>query len=169
MAQQTQNSSLIGANLSTDDPTALFALGTVASATDGCRYQYVLATSTLVTGALVLVTPAGTAELLLTAKLTANAKGYAIAAAQNIISQSQYGWVAEHGRNLYVLCTGTITAGSGDGAAFSANSGRLQNAPACGVGQTALGIFITTSASTATASVAIATLTWPRGVTPPIS
>jgi len=160
----TINSSLIGANLNASDSTALFALGTVAVTTNGGRYQYVAATSTLVTGALVLINPAGTAEILLTAKLTANANGIDIGAAQAQINQSEFGWVAKQGQNLYILCTGTCTAASGNGFAFSANSGRLQNAPAVGVGQTALGIWLTTSASTATASVAVGTLTWPRSV-----
>lgn len=158
----TVNSSLIGANLTGSDATALFALGTVADATDGGRYQYVLATSTLITGALVLVQQNGTAQVLTTAQLTGGAGGQRIAAAQGLINQDQYGWVATQGQNLYVLCTGTVTASASGGAAFSANSGRLQNAAAVGVGATALGIWITTSASTATASVARATLTFPR-------
>jgi len=160
----TVNSSLIGANLNASDATALFALGTVADATSGQRYQYVEATSTLVTGALVLILPTGTAKVLTTAQLTGGSQGQMIGAAQALINQSEFGWVATQGRNLYVLCTGTVTALASGGAAFSANSGRLENAAAVGVGATALGIWITTSASTATASVAVATLTYPRSV-----
>lgn len=164
MALQTINSSLIGANLNASDSTALFALGTVADTTDGGRYQYVEATSTLITGALVLILPTGTAKVLTTAQLTGGSQGQVIAAAQAQINQSQFGWVAMQGRNLYVLCTGTVTALASGGAAFSANSGRLQNAAAVGVGATAFGIWITTSASLAAASVARATLTWPQSV-----
>lgn len=164
MAQQTVNSSLIGANLSSSDTTALFALGTTVNTTDGGVYQYAEATSTFVTGELVLMYPASTAYSLLTARLTANANGVQIAAAQNIINQGEFGWFAIKGRNLYVLCTGTVTAGGETGVAFSANSGRFENAAAAGVGQTCLGVFVTTSASTATQSVAVATLNWPRSV-----
>ena len=162
----TVNSSLIGANLNASDSTALFALGTIADATDGSRYQYVEATSTLITGALVLIIPTGTAKVLTTAQLTGGSQGQVIAAAQAQINQSEFGWVAMQGRNLYVLCSGTVTALASGGAAFSTNSGRLQNAAACAVGTTALGIWITTSASVATASVARATLTFPRSVQP---
>lgn len=158
----TSTSSLLGANFNNSDSTALFALGTLVEATNGQTVQYVEATSTLITGELVLINPAGTAKTLLTANLTANAEGYEIGAAQNIINQGEFGWVARNGRNLYVLATGTLTAGSEVGLGFSANSGRLESQPAVGVGQTAFGIYVTTSASTATASVAVATLTWPR-------
>ena len=162
MANQVSNGSLIGCNLSNSDTTAQFALGTSVNATDGATYQYAEATATFITGELVFINPAGTAKTLLTASLTANADGVALAAAQNIINQGEFGWFATQGRNLYVLCTGTVTAGGETGVALSANSGRLQNAAAAGVGQTLLGIFVTTSASTATQSVAVATLTWPR-------
>ena len=162
MATQTVVSSLIGANLSSSDATALFGLGTAVNTTDGGTYQYCEATSTFITGELVFVSPAGTAKTLLTASLTANTDGVMLAAAQNIINQGEFGWFATRGRNLYVLCTGTLTAGSEIGVVLSANSGRLQNALAGGVGNTLLGIFVTTSASTATQSVAVATLTWPR-------
>ena len=160
----TPVSSLIGANLSASDATALFALGTRINTTDGGVYQYCEATATFITGELVLLYPASTAYTLLTASLTANANGVNIAAVQNIINQGEFGWFATQGRNLYVLCTGTVTAGGEAGVVISANSGRFQNAPAGGVGNTCLGVFITTSASTATASVAVATLTWPRAV-----
>ena len=161
----TVNSSLIGASLTSSDATALFALGTLADATDG-RYQYVEVTSTLITGELVLILPTGTAKALVTAELTGGSQGQWIGVAQGQINQSEFGWVATQGRNLYVLCTGTVTALGSGGPAFSANSGRLQNAAAVGVGATAFGIWITTSASTATASVARATLTFPRSVQP---
>lgn len=164
MANQVPTSSLIGANLSGSDATALFALGTRINASDGTVYQYCEATSTFITGELVLLNPASTAKTLLTSLLTANAEGVNIAAAQNIINQGEFGWFAAQGRNLYVLCTGTCTAGGESGFVFSANSGRLQSGAAGGVGNTCLGVFITTSASTATASVAVATLTWPRSV-----
>ena len=164
MANQTPTSRLIGANFSSNDSTMLFALGTQANGTNGALYEYVCATATLNTGQLCFINPAGSAQMLQTASLTANANGLQIGAAQNIIDQGNYGWVAVHGQNLYVMCTGTVTAGGENGVAFSANSGRPQNAPACGVGATCFGIYITTSASTATASVAVATLVWPRGV-----
>ena len=160
----TVNSSLIGANLTSSDATALFALGTVADATDGGRYQYVAATSTLVTGELVIINPTGTVQALLTAYLTGGSLGQRIAVAQGLINQDEFGWVATEGQNLYVLCTGTVTALASGGVAFSANSGRLQNAGAVSVSSTAYGIWLTTSASVATASVARATLTFPRSV-----
>lgn len=158
------NSSLIGANFAATGTTQLFALGTSTRGTDDSLWEYVCASGTFTTGRAVLINPAGTAHALVTANLTANANGYDIGFTQTTISRDEYGWVAKQGRNMYVACTGTVTAGGESGVAFSADAGRLQNAAAGGVGNTAFGIHITTSASTATASVAVATLTWPRNV-----
>lgn len=159
----TSNSSLIGANFSSTDTTALFALGTRAVGTDDTVWEYVQASGTFTTGQLVSMSPTGTAFNFITANCVATSLPIDIGAFQGDISQSEYGWVAKQGRNLYVLCTGTVTAGGLVG--LSAGGGRLENAPVVAVGHTLFGIFITTSASTGTASVAVATLTWPRAVT----
>ena len=159
----TINSSLIGANLASSDSTALFALGTTVDTTDGGLYQYVQATSTLTTGAWCVISSVGSAYMGMTSRLTAGPEGGMFGWAQGLINQSEYGWVATRGRNLYIYCTGTCTAGSETGFAFT-TAGKIISQPAAGAGNTLLGLFITTSASTATASVAVGTLTWPRGV-----
>lgn len=164
MANQTVVSSLIGANLSGSDSTALFALGTQVDTNDGGLYQYVNATATLNTGQWCVINSASSAYMGMTGRLTASADaGGGFGWAQNIINQGEYGWVAVRGRNLYIATTGTCTAGSELGFAFT-TAGRIWSAPAAGVGNTILGLFITTSASTATAAVAVGTLTWPRSV-----
>ena len=156
-------SSLIGANLGADDSTALFTVGTRVNATDGGLYEYVCCSGTFTTGYFVFVTTSGSAWALTTALLTANAQGYDIGVVQKTISAGNYGWVAKQGRNLYLLATGTCTGASEVGLAF-ASTGRIINQPVMGVGATALGIFVTTSASTATASVCVGMLVFPRGV-----
>lgn len=163
MANQTAVSSLIGANLSSTGSTALFALGTVCNTDDGGVYEYVEATATFTTGQLVSLTPNGTALNFVTANCVLTQNGIDIGAFQGDISQGEFGWVAKKGRNLYVLCTGTIAAGALAG--LSAGGGRLQIATGVAVGHTLFGIYVTTSASTGTASVAVATLSWPRAVT----
>ena len=165
MANQTVVSSLIGANLSATGSTALFALGTVANTDDGGVYEYVEATATYTTGQFVMLTPSGTANNFITAKCVFTAIGIDIGAFQNTISQGEFGWVAKKGRSLYVLCTGTIAASASVGlAAVADGGGRLQIATGVAVGHTLLGIYVTTSASTGTASVATGTLTWPRAI-----
>ena len=156
-------SSLIGANLSADDATALFAVGTRINTTDGGQYEYVNVSGTFTTGYFVLLNANSSAWALTTALLTANAQGYDIGVVQDTISQSNYGWVAKQGRNLYLLATGTCTAGSEVGLTF-ASTGRIWNQPSAGVGATCNGIFVTTSASTATASIAVGMLTFPRSI-----
>jgi hypothetical protein len=155
-------SSTIGVSLSDSSSTQLFALGTTVFGTDGTQWQYVEATSTFTTGQLVLVNEDSTAKNFTTALLAApGVNGLDIGAAQFTVSQGEFAFVAKRGENLYVLCTGTIAAGTG--VALGAN-GRLQAMAAAAAGGTLGGIHITTSASTATASVAIATFTFPRGL-----
>lgn len=158
----TNVSSVLGASLTSSDTTQLFALGTRINTTDGATFEYVEATSTLTTGELCIINPSGSALLWTTALLAAvGANGQRVAAPQFLISQGEFGFVATQGRNLYVLCTGTIAAGTGVGLGAG---GTLQAMAAASAGATLAGIHITTSASTATASVAIATITYPRGL-----
>lgn len=157
-------SSVLGASLTSEDTTRLFAYGTRLQGTDDTWWEYVEATSTFVTGQLVVVTPQGTAMNFTTALAAApGANGLDIGVAQFIISQGNFGYIAKQGRNLYLLCTGTIAAGTGVANA-SALGGRLQAMAAAAAG-TMAGVYITTSASTGTASVAVGTVTWPRVLT----
>ena len=159
----TNVSSVLGASLTSSDTTQLFALGTRINTTDGSTWEYVEATSTLTTGELCVINAAGSALLWTTALLAApSVVGMRVGAPQFVISQGEFGFVATQGRNLYVLCTGTIAAGTG---VALAEDGVLGAMAANAAGLTLAGIHITTSASTATASVAIATLTYPRALT----
>jgi hypothetical protein len=156
----TQTSSLIGADLSgLGGSTALFALGSVASGTGGSEWQYVEATATFVTGEIVLVNPTGTAKTLISSLLTAGTEGYDIGFVQSLVNQGEFGWVAKRGRGLYVLVTGTLTAGSDNGLALGANSGRLVAGTAGG--NTLFGVWLTTGISGG-ASAIQATMQWPR-------
>src|SRR5574341_2577257 len=156
-------SSVLGASLSSSDTTKLFTLGTRIHGTDDTWWEYVEATSTFVTGQIVLINAAGTAMGMTTALLNApSVQGLDLGFAQFAVNQGEFTFVAKQGRNLYVLCTGTIAAGTGVAAVFA---GRLGAMAAAAAGQTMAGIHITTSASTATASTAIATVTWPRMLT----
>jgi hypothetical protein len=154
-------SSLLGANLSADDATALFALGTVAETTSGGHFEYVEVTLTLSTGQLVIITPTNTAFIALSSKMTSGAAGYDLGVTQGVISQGRFGWVAKKGRDLYVQCTGTITAGTDSMVGLGENSGRLIPLP--GDGCTLFGIWITTGISGG-AQPTKATLQWPRPV-----
>ena len=156
----TVNSSLIGANLTATGTTKLYALGTTVETTQGGHFEYVEATATQISGKFVLITPTSTAFGVLTAKLTSGAIGYDLGVFQNLISQGEFGWVAKKGRNLYVLCTGTITAGNSSSVGFgAAASGILKSAPTAT--NTLNGVWITTSISGGT-QVTTATLQWPR-------
>lgn len=162
----TPVSSLIGANLNTSDSTALFAVGTIAEATNGTRFEYVCCSGTFTTGYMVMVTPDGSAWAYTTAMMTQGIAGVAgqdMGWIQGIVNQGEYGWAAKQGRDIYVLCTGTMTAASTVGVAV-ASTGRLRNQPSGEANSTLMGVYITTSASTATASVAVATITWPRPI-----
>lgn len=158
MANQT--SSMIGVDLSgLGGTTQLFALGTPALGSGGSEWQYVEATSTFITGEIVLVNPTGTAKTLITSLLTAGSEGYEIGFVQSLLNQGEFGWVARRGRSLYVLVTGTLTAGSDNGLAVGANSGRL--VAATNGGNTLFGVWLTTGISGG-ASAVLAVMQWPR-------
>lgn len=158
----TSVSSIIGVDLSgVGGTTQLFALGTPASGSNSSEWCYVEATSTFVTGEIVLINQSGTAKTLISSLLTANSDGYDLGFCQNVISQGEFGWVARRGRDLYVLVTGTLTAASDNGLALGANSGRLVAGTAGG--NTLFGVVLTESVSASgVRSVAKAVLTWPR-------
>lgn len=162
-------SSILGAQFNAADTTALFALNTKAFGNDNSEWQYVIATGTLTTGMSVWVNTAGTAQCFGTFQLNALATGGAdIGFAQFTIAQGQYGWVAKRGTNLYIQCSGTVPGGAqlGWGApGAQGNTGALCTGGLVAVGQTAAGIFITTSASTAGISLAVGIVTWPRPLT----
>lgn len=162
-----QVSSLIGADLSgLGGTTALFALGTVAYGTGGSEWQYCEATATLITGQLVIVNSFSTAKVMLSSRFTANTGGIDIAAAQNLVNQGEFAWMAKRGRGLFVLTSCSFTAGNYEaGYGIGANSGRLIAGTNVGVGNTLLGFFITSSVQTADFAPGVptlATLTWPR-------
>ena len=157
-------SSMIGVDLSgLGGTTQLFALGTPAFGSGGSEWQYVEATATFITGEIVLINPTGTAKTLISSLLTAGTEGYEIGFVQNLVNQGEFAWVARRGRGLYVLVTGgtTMTAGSDNGLALGANSGRL--VPGTAAGNTIYGVWLTQSISASGAStVATAVMQWPR-------
>ena len=162
----TQTSSLIGANLGgTGDTTKLFALGTRAEGSQGSVWEYVEVTSTLVTGKVVTVGPNGTAKVMMTAFLTAYPTGIDLGFAQNTVNQGEFAWVAKNGRNLYILCSASLTAGRETLVGFGANSGRLVAGSAATAGATCLGVWINSSITEgdlAAGNVTVATLVWPH-------
>lgn len=154
-------SSILGASFTASDTTALFALNTKALGSDNSEFQYVIATGTLTTGMCVYINTAGTAAAFTTAQLNSAITGALdLGFTQFTLVQGAYGFVAKRGTNMYVLCSGTVPGGAGVG--FGPIAGALVTSLLVAVGQTAAGIFITTSASTATQSVATAILTYPR-------
>lgn len=165
MANQT--SSLIGADLSgLGSSTQLFALGTPAVGSGDSYWCYCEFTATAITGQLVIINQQGTAKVMLSSRFTANAGGIDIGAAQNLVNQGEFAWVAKRGRGLYVLTSCSFTAGNYEaGYGIGANSGRLIAGTNVGAGNTLLGFFITSSVGTADYAPGVptlATLTWPR-------
>ncbi len=160
-------SSLIGVDFNNPSSTALFGLGTEVLGTQASEWTYCIATGTLSTGMIVSIFSQGTAYAVTTALINGGdvlltTGQLNLGAVQTLVPQGQYAWVARKGISLYVACTGTCTAGAEY--AFSPTAGVIWNAPAAGVGVTARGIFLTTSASTATLSVAVGTLQYARPI-----
>ena len=165
----TQTSSMLGVDLSgVGAATQLFALGTSCEGSSDSEWSYVEATATFITGEIVLINQSGTAKTLISSLLTQLGGidgSYDLGFCQNIISQGNFGWVAKRGRNLYVLVTGTLTAGSDQGLGIGENSGRLEVATVGGVGSTIYGVVMTETTAGAAATGQWASkcvLTWPR-------
>lgn len=157
-------SSMIGVDLTNASSTALLALNTKVMGSDNSEWSYVIAAAaaTITTGQCVYVASQGTANLMTTAQVAAATAGMDIGWAQFNIPAGQYGFVAKRGTNLYVVCSGTTPPNAS--LAFSATSGALVTSLLAAVGNTAAGIYITTSASTGTVSVTTAIVMWPRAV-----
>ena len=159
-------SSTIGVNLNSQDTTQLFALNTKVLGSNDSEWHYVIATQALATGQFCYIQFAGTADVLSTAFLgglgvLGTTGNMDIGVAQYSISGGAYGWVLKKGNNAYLLCSGTCPNGVNVG--FTP-SGTLVTSLNVGVSLTALGVMITTSASTGTASVATGLVTYPRVV-----
>ena len=135
---QFVTSSMIGVDLVNSGSTALFALNTKVLGSDNSEWSYVIATAALTTGQCVYIAPQGT------------------------FGVGAYGFVALRGMNLYIVCSGT--AGPNTSLAFSATPGAFVTSLLAAVGNTAAGIFITTSASTGTVVPTLGIVTWPRAV-----
>lgn len=163
----TQTSSLIGVSLTNTDSTGQFAMGTRATGGGalggGSDWEYVYATATISTGKFVYIAPNGTANLLTTGNIAASTAGLKLGVAQFLMSAGEYGFVAMNGGPLYLACTGTVPPTVQVG--LAANAGVLQTSLAVAVGNTMAGIFVTTSASTATLSVTQGIITYPRPIT----
>ena len=168
------NSSTIGVDFNSSSTTALFALGTEVLGSGASEWTYVFATAAITTGQVCGIYPTGTAILVGTALMggagpagTTGLLNFGVA--QTAIAAGSFGWLARRGMGMYVQCSGTcapVSLGIAD------TSGALAPQSAITAGSSCAGIFITTSASTATLSVqGIATLSWPRGVvgTVPVS
>jgi hypothetical protein len=160
------NSSVIGVDFNNPSSTALFGLGSEVLGSQASEWTYCIATGTLVTGQIVTIMTAGTAYACTTALIAgADVLGTTgqlnLGAIQTLATQGQYAWVARKGVGLYVATTGTVPPTY---VGMAANAGFLQTALAVAVGNTMAGIFITTSASTATAATAFATLIFPRAI-----
>ena len=146
----TATSSLIGANLTRTDTTAMFPLGTLINLSDGGQAMYVKAsTSALSTYAAVSIGAGGIATML-TTTVAASAPG-PIGFAQTSIATSNYGWVQLGGRPLINLATNcddlvplftTSTAGVLDDATVTAGF--------------IFGVYGTTTISNATAVTCVA-------------
>jgi len=155
-------SSVLGASLTSSDSTALFALNSIVHGSDDSEWQYIIATGTITTGRLVTIGAAGTAIVATTANLInpGAGVGYAVGVTQFQLLQGEYGFVAKRGQNMILACTGTVAPGN---VLYLANE--LGVIATAATSATLAGIYITTSASTATLStMARAILSYPRCV-----
>lgn len=151
--------SLIGADLNNTSTTQLFALGQTTLANNGARYMYVYFATAVTAYCAVCVTTGFTATSGGTTNLLA---GMNLAWTQATAANADYGWVAYEG-HVGVMTSGSATA-TPQGVYLPGASGTAgiisNNYSASGTLQ---GVFFTSVAQTATATVTGAILFWPRG------
>ena len=159
-------SSILGVDLNNASTTQLFTLNQKVTGNDSTEWQYVYATAALATGQFVAINTGGTANIftgvsaLTGAGVLGTTGNLDIGVAQFTVAAGSYAFIAKRGFNLYVACSGTILPNTGMG---FGTGGQLVPEASVAVNATAFGIAITnTAASTATASVATAILTYPR-------
>lgn len=155
-------SSILGCDFNNSSATQLFALNTRALGSDNSEWVYVKATGTLIAGIVASVQAAGTAVAPTTGQLlapTGVAGGGALCVPQTTALQGEFVWAATRGQNLILACSGTVAP-----AAVVYLGGDTQGALTTTSGSSTMaGIYITTSASTATLSqMARGTITYPR-------
>lgn len=143
---QFSTSSILGADFSASNATALFTLNQVVLGNDASEWVYIKATGTLATGALVAIKPDGTAIAATTAILIAPVagEGYSIGFTQFQLAQGTFGFVAKHGHNMVVQCSGSAAPTA---VLYLANTPGALSTTAGSA--TLAGIYLTTSASTA--------------------
>lgn len=159
-------SSQIGVDLANASTTQIFALGTKVLGSDNSEWEYVLASGSITTGQFVQVIGSGTAGVLLTSNLVFNSAALDLGVAQFTISAGLFGFVAKRGRNLYALVSGSSVPG-GNSWAYGP-LGAMVTSLLAAVGNSAAGIFLTTSSNPAVAASTVVvqglTMVWPRAV-----
>lgn len=160
------SSSQIGVDLNNASTTQLFALGYKVFGSDDSEWTYALASGSIVTGQFVQLIGGGTAGPLQTANLVYNSVALDIGVAQFTVSAGLYAFFAKRGRNLYALVSGSTIPG-GNSWAWG-NTGTMVSSLLAAVGNSAAGIFLTTSSNPAVAASTVVvqglTMVWPRAL-----
>lgn len=151
------NGSLIGADFNNAADTSQFAALTRQNASGDTMFVYVEALGAISTGQLCTITINGTATPALTAAALTAANAQ-IAFAQNAFTSGQFGWICQHGNNVYIRVSGTTSL---SGVLYVATtSGVLHTTSAS---STLAGVvMIANTSATATNQAVLANLTWPR-------
>lgn len=159
MATFVVNSSTIGVDLNNSATSAAFALGTRVNGSQDTLWVYVQANGAITTGMCCSINTTGTATPCLTSggSLVANSD---IAFAQNAFADTEYGWLAKNGNNVYIRVSGTT---SPSGVLYIAvSSGLLHTTSASG---TLSGVALLANVSSTAVGIAVlANLTWPKFV-----
>lgn len=153
------NSSMIGVDFNNASSTALFALGTHAVGNQGTEFMYVELATAVSAYTAVVVNGTFTATGADATNLLA---GGNVAWMQGSGSDGMFAWVAIQG-HVAVMTSGSVT-GTPQGVFVPGASGSTgvisNNYSASGTLQ---GVFFTSIAQTATATITGAVLVWPRG------
>ena len=158
----------IGINL--DNPTsadrypagvAPYAQGQTHEGNNNSEWIYVLATSALNAGAMVVIETNNTVSALISTNLvSANRR---IGFAQTAFTSSQFGFVATRGNNILIRVQGAVTGGGGQPLYTTDTAGALSTVTNSASHFAIWNVYLksSVSASASTAAAATAAVSWP--------
>tara|TARA_R110000868_G_scaffold3733_2_gene23106 strand:- start:4379 stop:4873 length:495 start_codon:yes stop_codon:yes gene_type:complete len=151
------NQSTIGVDLNNTNTTAQFSLGQRISGSGDTLWVYCQMNGAATTGHICTIGTGGTATPAITgaALVAANAQ---IAFAQGAFADADYGWLCQHGNNVYIRVSGTCSLSQALYIATTSGCLHVTSASST-LGGVAM---IANVSSTATSIAVLANLTWPR-------
>lgn len=159
------NTSTVGVDLNSGNPTALFAVGTHVLGNAGTEFVYVQANTSIVANRMVAYN-SGTFTCGMASGGDLITLGGVIAMSQTSISSQAYGWVAIRGVGLTVGCTASCTTPAvGVFLAAAAATGLLSTSVSASGTMAGIAVIDASQSTSSGPGTLVVNMTWPRTYT----